>query len=725
MAFPFVSSAFRTMRPVALGAVLVAGVGASGPTRANDDGAMRPTYGLFGTPSLIEMPTADSAPDAELATTISHWAGTTRTTLSFQITPRLSGSFRYAAIEGLLVPGYNVDGGYNPLVPLPPGVNPNTYYDRSFDLRYRILDETRYRPAVAIGLQDFIGTGLYGGEYIVASKSLTPTLRVTGGLGWGRLGSYGAIGSLGTRPTGLIGEGGIPTYDRWFRGDVAPFGGIAWSPTDRLTLKAEYSSDAYTQEVRSGIVERKSSWNFGVDYMLSDNLQVSLYSLYGSEVGASFTLLSNVRNSAVPGGAEQAPTPVRPRSMAERRDFGWTTDPSAQPDIRARLQTGLEREGLNYEGLTLDGQSATLRLRNRIYMNEPQALGRAARVMTRILPGSVETLRIVPVVNGMAMSAVTFRRSDLEQLENAPAEALLARTSVTDGYRLAPRAESGIYPELTWGLQPYLALSVFDPDNPVRADVGLRLQATYKLSPGIELSGAITKKLAGNLDSVIRPIPSDLPRVRTDYAEYSRQGDPAIEHLTLSAYGRPGKDMYSRVTLGYLEQMYAGVSGELLWKPVDSRLALGAELNWVKQRDFDQQFGLRDYDTVTGHLSAYYDFGNGFHGQLDVGRYLAGDYGATVALDREFDNGWRVGAYATFTDVPFDDFGEGSFDKGIRLTIPVQSLLGTPTRNTNTITIQSLTRDGGARLNVRDRLYGRVRDYHSPELTQEWGRVWR
>jgi len=28
--------------------------------------------------------------------------------------------------------------------------------------------------------------------------------------------------------------------------------------------------------------------------------------------------------------------------------------------------------------------------------------------------------------------------------------------------------------------------------------------------------------------------------------------------------------------------------------------------------------------------------GNGFIGQLDVGRYLAGDYGGDVVMDREF-----------------------------------------------------------------------------------------
>lgn len=264
MAFPFDPLLRRPDRTLWFGGATVLGLLAASGAWAQDDGGLRPTYGLFGTPSLIDMPTAESAPDAELAATVSHFEGTTRTTLSFQITPRLSGSFRYTAIDGLLVPSYNVDSNYNPLVPLPAGVNPDTYYDRSFDLRYRVLDEGRYRPAVAIGLQDFIGTGLYSGEYVVATKSLTPRLKVTAGLGWGRLGSYGAIGTLGNRPQNVIGEGGVPTFDRWFRGDVAPFGGIAWAATDRLTLKAEYSSDAYTEEVRSGVLSRDSSWNFGV-----------------------------------------------------------------------------------------------------------------------------------------------------------------------------------------------------------------------------------------------------------------------------------------------------------------------------------------------------------------------------------------------------------------------------------------------------------------------------
>ena len=352
--------------------------------------------------------------------------------------------------------------------------------------------------------------------------------------------------------------------------------------------------------------------------------------------------------------------------------------------------------------------------------------------MTRVLPASIESFVIVPVVNGMALSAVTLQRSDLEALEHRDNAEILTRTAISDGFGRAPSAFDDEYPRFGWAISPYTEFSFFDPESPLRGDFGVRAKASYRPTANLVLSGSITKRLAGNLTDIDRQDDDALPLVRTEKARYAKEGDPAIEQLTLAHYGRVAPNVYSRVTAGYLEDMYAGVSGEMLWKPVDSRLALGVELNYVKPRDFDQLFGLRSSETRTGtipdfngHVSAYYDFGNGFHGQLDVGSYLAGDLGATVTLDREFVNGWRVGAYATVTDTKFEDFGEGSFDKGIRITIPLGAVSAQPSTERSTFAIQSLTRDGGARLKVDGRLYEQVRDYHQPEMAKSWGKFWR
>jgi hypothetical protein len=171
--------------------------------------------------------------------------------------------------------------------------------------------------------------------------------------------------------------------------------------------------------------------------------------------------------------------------------------------------------------------------------------------------------------------------------------------------------------------------------------------------------------------------------------------------------------------------MFGGMSGELLWKPSGAHFGLGAEVNYAKQRDFDQLFGFRNYSVVTGHVSAYWEWDNGFEAQIDAGRYLAGDIGATFTLNRTFNNGWKVGAFFTLTDMPFSDFGEGSFDKGIMFSMPLSWGIGNATRQTVNTVIRPLTRDGGARLKIENRLYPMVTAVDDRAVKSTWGRVWR
>lgn len=669
------------------------------------------SFNMYGGPSsLIDMPTAEMAPDAQFTSTIGYFADTTRVTLSFQIAPRVTGSFRYSAVNGLNIPGYTLP----------------TYYDRSFDLRYQFLDEGTYRPAMAVGLRDFIGTGLYGSEYLVATKSLGDKWRVTGGLGWGRLGSAGSFASTGTRPTGFLGRGGLPSLNKFFRGDVAAFGGVSYQHSDKLRFKLEYSSDAYAQEVGDGLLTRDSAFNFGAEYTFAQGAQLGVYAMHGGEVAAMVSFATNPKIAPVPGSSDLAPLAVLPRGKSAR-DLGWTADPATPSQTVANLKTLIEFEGLRLESYKLSGTSVRLVVRNPRFEAGSQLLGRVARGATRALPASVETITVVQTSHGVPLSSATFQRSDLEKYEYAPAEVMYDRMVLTgdadalEGTVAMPDA----YPRFEWALTPYVSVSMFDPESPVRADAGLKLSGDYHIASGWVASGEITAKLAGNRDDLKPSKSTGLPLVRSDFAEYARGQKIAMPNLTLAHYGRLGDNLYSRVTAGYLEQGFAGVSGEVLWKPVDSRLALGAEVNYVAKRAYGNAFGLQDYTVATGHGSVYYDLGKGYHAQVDAGRYLAGDWGATIAIDREFANGWKVGAYATKTNISAAQFGEGSFDKGIRFTMPLAWALGTSTRAKTSASVASLTRDGGARLRVQGRLYEQVRGAHSPEMAKSWGKFWR
>ena len=100
-------------------------------------------YSIFGTPGLIEMPIATPAPDAEIAMSLGGFEDQQRASFTFQITPRLSGTFRYARLDEYTGPGTD------------------DTFDRSFDLQYQLVTEGEYRPSIAFGLRDFMGTGLY------------------------------------------------------------------------------------------------------------------------------------------------------------------------------------------------------------------------------------------------------------------------------------------------------------------------------------------------------------------------------------------------------------------------------------------------------------------------------------------------------------------------------------------------------------------------------------
>ena len=98
----------------------------------------------------------------------------------------------------------------------------------------------------------------------------------------------------------------------------------------------------------------------------------------------------------------------------------------------------------------------------------------------------------------------------------------------------------------------------------------------------------------------------------------------------------PFKDTYLRLDLGLIEEMFGGFGGEILYRPFDKKTSFGLSAHKLKQRGYDQRFSFRDYKTTTGHLGLYYDFPKGISGQLLIGKYLAGDKGATLDLSRRF-----------------------------------------------------------------------------------------
>ncbi|MEM1314585.1 MAG: YjbH domain-containing protein [Pseudomonadota bacterium] len=778
---------------------------------------------LYGMTGLIDTPTARMQPDAELGFTVGVFDRFNRNTLTFQALPRVEAAFRYSILDNFFGEG--------------------DLFDRSFDVKVLVSEETRSLPAVAIGLQDFLGTGVYSSEYVAATKSFRSAdlgeLAVTAGVGWGRFADSGA----GRNPfceisnrfcdRGSDNEAGTVDFGRYFSGeDIGFFGGVEWRPPilEGLSLKAEYSPDEYLAESENTRFEQEIPFNFGVDYRINDYFELGAYAMYGNEFGLRASFNFNPKRALNPQDGAPGPLPLSPRPpssgappahlgpVVERitsapapgsdarlgdvevdsvadgarwarartsatecpvdaaldldaafgvidgvtfegpdgaavcsvvlraegrayvegerlqeggRDESWATVPAARQALADQLIRLLDAEGIGVVSLSIEARRARIEIDNRIYNAPPQAVGRTAVAMANLLPPSVEDFEITLVEGSLPATTIALRRARLEAVAERPDETRLSYLDA-DIFDAAPLTAlpdpqySQSYPRFSWSLNPTVPFSLFDPDDPLRADLRLRLRAEVEATRGLFLGGSIRKRIVGTLDEITRESDSELPRVRSDFAEYLREGDPGIETLKVDYVTKVAPDVYARASAGLLEEMYGGVSGEVLWKEADRDWGLGLELNWVKQRDFDMLFAFRDYEVFTGHASFYWDTGwNGMEFQLDAGRYLAQDWGGTFSLSRRFANGWEVGGFFTLTDVPFDEFGEGSFDKGLRLSIPLRWGLPFETRSQVNATLRPLTRDGGARLRGDRRLYGFVQDLDRSGLREDWGNFWK
>ncbi len=685
-----------------------------------------PSVNLFGTPGLIDMPSAEMKPDGEVTFTYSYFGGQQRRSLTFQILPRITGTLRYSTIEEWRE-----------------GVD---LYDRSFDVAFQLVrEEGPWIPSVTIGLRDFLGTGVYSGEYIVASKRVVPSVTVTGGIGWGRLGTLGGFsnpicdifGNGACDRDVDIGEGGDFAWESYFQGEtVAPFGGIEWrTPVDGLTVKAEYSPDAYEREQRSpdSPFERKSRLNFGAEYRVTRGITLGGYWMYGSEAGVNLAITANPNRPLQPQDLAPGPLPVTARAADAPRGPAWAANEAAREQLGQALAAALDAEGVRLQEMRVSPRTVEVLIVNRRIAQDPRAIGRTVRVLQTGLPASVETFRVTVVRNGLPVTTVEIDRSTYESLIQRPdagqrmweqARIVSADPRVPEQFAVWQRPD--LFPAFEWAIFPALYLTYLTPEDPIRFGLNIDGRASYRLTPQLSFTAGVSQPALGRTDDP-GPADTELQPVRSESARYFAGSSPNLTRLTGDYVTKVRPDTYVRASAGYLERMFAGVSGEVLWKPSEQSWGLGLELNYVAQRDNDGLgFGQYDYRVATGHASLYWDTGfEGFELQVDAGRYLAGDWGSTLRVTRRFPNGWALGAFATLTDVPAEDFGEGSFDKGVTLEIPFRWATPFETLARNELTIRSINRDGGARLDVENRLYPVVRDLDRPALRRNWGAFWQ
>jgi hypothetical protein len=404
-----------------------------------------------------------------------------------------------------------------------------------------------------------------------------------------------------------------------------------------------------------------------------------------------------------------------------------------QPDILGRMRRAIESQQLIVEGISISRGVVKVEIENDKYFRDAEAISRVARALSASAPADIAAFEITTTISHMPLTTVTISRAEIDAAATGnvtPAE-MWESTILSDALPDTRDPDGASDPQFSWSIFPSLQADLFDPNNPTYLGVGISGSTRTELFPGLVLDDEATYNVWNNFGSITRTSNSVLPHVRTDIVSYLQKGSTGINNLTLSDYIKPAPEVYARLTVGYIEQMFAGVGGEVLYRPFGQRWAIGADIYDVYQRNFDDLFGLHgdfqtpgkveSYNVITGHVSLYIETPwENVTTVLRAGRYLAGDYGATLEIYRRFDTGIIVGAWMTFTNVPFSQFGEGSFDKGIRIVIPTEWALPFGTSTKFEEDLRPIQRDGGEALDNDAELYDMTQPSSYGDLQRQW-----
>lgn len=382
------------------------------------------------------------------------------------------------------------------------------------------------------------------------------------------------------------------------------------------------------------------------------------------------------------------------------------------PGRAADVFDDLRREGLVGEEISVERSRAILRASNIRYRQQPIAAGRAARILAIHMPDDVEEFEIVMTAGGLDLFRMIILRAELEKAIteggslNEPTAFASIAGPLNSGGRGAAYENPDLYPSFSWSLGPGLRQHIGGGDTFYAYALSVRASARLQLLRGLSLEGSVSHNLTDTFDRLTVVSSASLPHVRSDIKEYLQATDTAITRAKLTYLNSLGPDLYLRLSAGLFEGMYGGYGGEILFRPFGSRFAAGVDVNWVRQRSFRQRFEFLDYSVVTGHLNLHYNLPyQSLLLQANIGQYLAGDRGGTFQVSKLFDSGIRAGVFATLTDIPFDLFGEGSFDKGFFISVPFDLFSIRPSRRGGTFGFRPLTKDGGQKLSNGPGLY--------------------
>ncbi|CCP08681.1 Uncharacterized lipoprotein yjbH precursor [Erwinia amylovora MR1] len=661
-----------------------------------------PSQSDFGGAGLLQVPSARMAREGEFSLNYRYNDQYVFYSSSVQLFPWMEATIRYTNVK---TREYSADSSFS---------GTQTYKDKAFDLKLRLWQEGFWLPQVSLGARDLGGTGLFDSEYLAASKAWGP-FDFTLGLGWGYIGNSGtvknpfcSIGSRYCQRTKGNGTAGSLSAGEMFKGPTAFFGGVEYqTPWRPLRLKVEYEGNDYQGDF-AGRLKQNSKVNVGAIYRLTDWADVNVSYERGNTLMAGFTLRTNF-NDLHQNQLDSAKPSYNPQPQERFLDPAVTAEQLNQLKYNA---------GLDAPNMQVDGSTLYVTGEQDKYRDTQLSVDRANVIMANHLPAGIDTLRVTQTRSHMPQVTT---QTDVASLQRQLAGYPLGKEEKLQQQRVNPIAprhvEQGFHisdNRLDYGLSPILNQSVGGPESFYLYQVGVMANASFWLTDHLLLDGSLFGNLFNNYDKFNydgAPNDSTLPRVRTHIRDYV-ENDVYVSNLQVNYMHELGNGFYGQLYGGYLETMFGGAGGEVLYRPLDASWAVGVDANYVKRRDWNNMMKFTDYTARVGNITAYWQpwFMRNLLVKASVGQYLAEDKGVTLDVSKRFNSGIIVGAYATKTNVSSQEYGEGDFTKGFYISIPLDVFSVIPTRDRAQINWTPLTRDGGQMLGRKYQLYDMTSD---------------
>lgn len=669
-------------------------------------------------PRLMGMRGLNTVPDARMDP-----AGTVRVGVSssdpyahISVSAQLSGALSFNLRQSARMSG---------LLDTPRGLSP------ALDVKLRLLEESAWRPAVAIGLDSAFGARDTAAEYIVLSKRYGD-FDLTAGMGWGRLGGAGMIANPIPFAARRRAGGDAPNGPGdWFTGkDAGFFAGVAYVPSfaPDFTVKLDWSADTYTPEraLDPGF-HPPSPWSASVNWRPLQGLDLGIGTAGGKKIMARLNIA--VRPETWPFAPYKPSVPPRipPRSGALNK---------------AAMRGMAAKNGLFLRNIQSDPQGGTI---HAVIESDPAVpmsiqIGRAARYMAAYGGLKPESFVLTPENEDLRGVSVRLSRRDLE---NAAAgrgspEEIWQNAEVTAPVVFPPGEERSerrkkrpkdprLFGRFRWILQTDAGIQERDAGLIHRTALLADFRAA-RFRGMFALGGRVRLNIFGNAGDLSTRTDSENAISRGAFGAFSGLRVMPESFYLNASHSFFGGAAHASLTTGYIEEMFVGTGGEVLWRPLGRRFALGGELWEVSRRDPSTPgaVGIADFPVWSGHLNGWLEWPEDdltFYAK--AGRYLGGDWGGTVGLVRDFSNGVKIDASATLTDgADRDEFGRRSpaGQAMVSLRLPFGSV---PTRlipqgSEFHLNVRSVGRNAGQVIDNPTSLYERTNGFSTGRLAREW-----